>query len=159
MANPPITGTTLTTAPILTDPSSPQLQLMAASPKSSNMTSQNTVSMPFIKRHVTRRLKAAKQECDKELTSLTNSITTFFEEKLRDSEGSREIFSENPSTDELDRPSSRRPRESILSASPRLKQLNPDSQESSSDDGEYHPDPDSIRQYRQGMSCSPAFIF
>lgn len=42
--------------------------------------------MPFVKRHVTRRLKTAKAECDKELQRVTNSITAFFEEKLRESE-------------------------------------------------------------------------
>lgn len=40
--------------------------------------------MPFVRRHVTRRLKAAKAECDKELQRVTNSITTFFEERLRE---------------------------------------------------------------------------
>ncbi len=40
--------------------------------------------MPFIKRHVTRRLKAAKLECDKDLQRVTNAITVFFEEKLRE---------------------------------------------------------------------------
>ncbi|KAH8118381.1 hypothetical protein DFH11DRAFT_1567044 [Phellopilus nigrolimitatus] len=44
----------------------------------------NTVSMPFIKRHVTRRLKSAKQECDKDLQRVTNAITAFFEERLRE---------------------------------------------------------------------------
>lgn len=44
----------------------------------------NTVSMPFVRRHVTRRLKAAKQECDKELQRITNNITAFFEERLRE---------------------------------------------------------------------------
>ena len=44
----------------------------------------DTVSMPFVKRHVTRRLKNAKQECDKELQRVINFITTFFEEKLRE---------------------------------------------------------------------------
>lgn len=43
-----------------------------------------TVSMPFVRRHVTRRLKAAKAECDKELQRVTNNITTFFEERLRE---------------------------------------------------------------------------
>jgi serine/threonine-protein kinase RIM15 len=108
--------------------------------------------MPFIKRHVTRRLKAAKQECDKELTTLTNSITTFFEEKLRESEGSREIVSENTSTDELDRPPSRRPRESILSSSPRVKQLNPESGNPSSDEDDYYAEAENTRQSRQGSS-------
>ncbi|KAI9512254.1 hypothetical protein F5148DRAFT_1273870 [Russula earlei] len=50
----------------------------------------NTVSMPFVRRHVTRRLKAAKQECDKELQRVTNSITSFFEEKLREGELERD---------------------------------------------------------------------
>ncbi|KAG6831400.1 hypothetical protein H0H92_011002 [Tricholoma furcatifolium] len=53
----------------------------------------NTVSMPFVRRHVTRRLKAAKAECDKELQRITNNITTFFEERLReaDQENEREL--------------------------------------------------------------------
>ncbi|TRM67617.1 hypothetical protein BD626DRAFT_479309 [Schizophyllum amplum] len=46
--------------------------------------SSNTVSMPFVRRHVTRRLKAAKADCDKELQRVTNSITAFFEERLRE---------------------------------------------------------------------------
>ncbi|KAJ6539501.1 hypothetical protein B0H19DRAFT_1037582 [Mycena capillaripes] len=46
--------------------------------------STNTVSMPFVRRHVTRRLKAAKAECDKDLQRITNNITVFFEERLRD---------------------------------------------------------------------------
>ncbi|KAJ7507973.1 hypothetical protein B0H11DRAFT_1969548 [Mycena galericulata] len=46
--------------------------------------SNNTVSMPFVRRHVTRRLKAAKAECDKDLQRITNNITVFFEERLRD---------------------------------------------------------------------------
>ena len=40
--------------------------------------------MPFVKRHVTRRLKNAKQECDKELQRVITLITAFFEEKLRE---------------------------------------------------------------------------
>ncbi|KAL1747482.1 hypothetical protein HDZ31DRAFT_31849 [Schizophyllum fasciatum] len=40
--------------------------------------------MPFVRRHVTRRLKAAKADCDKELQRVTNSITAFFEERLRE---------------------------------------------------------------------------
>ena len=49
--------------------------------------------MPFVRRHVTRRLKVAKAECDKELHRVTNSITTFFEENLRegDHESHREL--------------------------------------------------------------------
>ncbi|OSX60191.1 hypothetical protein POSPLADRAFT_1066584 [Postia placenta MAD-698-R-SB12] len=48
--------------------------------------------MPFVRRHVTRRLKAAKAECDKELQRVVNSITAFFEERLR--EGDHEAESE-----------------------------------------------------------------
>ncbi|KAI0268368.1 hypothetical protein BC834DRAFT_968556 [Gloeopeniophorella convolvens] len=47
--------------------------------------------MPFVRRHVTRRLKAAKQDCDKELQRVTNSITAFFEERLREGELEREL--------------------------------------------------------------------
>ena len=50
----------------------------------------NTVSMPFVRRHVTRRLKAAKTECDKELQRVTNNITAFFEERLRENDHERE---------------------------------------------------------------------
>lgn len=46
--------------------------------------------MPFVRRHVYRRLKAAKQECDKELQRVTNSITAFFEERLRDNDHEQE---------------------------------------------------------------------
>ncbi|KAJ3511944.1 hypothetical protein NLJ89_g3813 [Agrocybe chaxingu] len=49
-----------------------------------NASSSNTVSMPFVRRHVTRRLKAAKADCDKELQRITNNITAFFEERLRE---------------------------------------------------------------------------
>jgi serine/threonine-protein kinase RIM15 len=46
--------------------------------------------MPFVRRHVTRRLKTAKADCDKELQRVTNSITTYFEEKLKENEQDRE---------------------------------------------------------------------
>ncbi|KAG6821579.1 hypothetical protein H0H93_000088 [Arthromyces matolae] len=53
---------------------------------SSHASTSDTVSMPFVRRHVTRRLKAAKAECDKELQRVTNNITTFFEERLREAD-------------------------------------------------------------------------
>ncbi|KIK29322.1 hypothetical protein PISMIDRAFT_89557 [Pisolithus microcarpus 441] len=56
-----------------------------------NASASNTVSMPFVRRHVTRRLKTAKADCDKELRRVINSITTFFEEKLREGEQDRDI--------------------------------------------------------------------
>ncbi|KAI6152172.1 RIM15, signal transduction response regulator [Pisolithus tinctorius] len=58
---------------------------------STNASTSNTVSMPFVRRHVTRRLKTAKADCDKELRRVINSITTFFEEKLREGEQDRDI--------------------------------------------------------------------
>ncbi|KAI0089265.1 hypothetical protein BDY19DRAFT_1048211 [Irpex rosettiformis] len=76
---------------------SPEFVLPAISSQPQSTTSSghasstaNTVSMPFVRRHVYRRLKAAKQECDKELQRVTNSITTFFEERLRDNEHEQE---------------------------------------------------------------------
>ena len=57
---------------------------------SGSLSGANTVSMPFIKRHVTRRLRAAKQECDKDLQQVTNAITAFFEERLREGDVDRE---------------------------------------------------------------------
>ncbi|KAL1702282.1 hypothetical protein EV121DRAFT_262171 [Schizophyllum commune] len=60
---------------------SPQVSTVASNNAAS---SSNTVSMPFVRRHVTRRLKAAKADCDKELQRVTNSITAFFEERLRE---------------------------------------------------------------------------
>ena len=55
-----------------------------AAPSNHPSGGSNTVSMPFVRRHVTRRLKAAKAECDKELQRVTNNITSFFEERLRE---------------------------------------------------------------------------
>lgn len=69
---------------------------------SSHVSAANTVSMPFVRRHVYRRLKAAKQECDKELQRVTNSITAFFEERLRENEHEQEFEREQRELD-LDR--------------------------------------------------------
>jgi serine/threonine-protein kinase RIM15 len=68
-------------------------QAQYGSNPSSHGSGSNTVSMPFVRRHVTRRLKAAKAECDKELQRVTNNITAFFEERLRvgDHETEREL--------------------------------------------------------------------
>ncbi|KAI0638068.1 hypothetical protein C8Q77DRAFT_1047205 [Trametes polyzona] len=71
-----------------------------ASTSSTHGSGSNTVSMPFVRRHVTRRLKAAKAECDKELQRVTNSITAFFEERLREAEHEQEAEREQR---ELDR--------------------------------------------------------
>ncbi|CAE6418571.1 unnamed protein product [Rhizoctonia solani] len=44
----------------------------------------NQISMPFIKRHIRRRLTNAKETCDKELSKVIHSITTHVEERLRE---------------------------------------------------------------------------
>ncbi|KAI0068805.1 hypothetical protein BV25DRAFT_1791490 [Artomyces pyxidatus] len=69
------------------------------SSSSAHGSGSNTVSMPFVRRHVTRRLKAAKLECDKELQRVTNSITAFFEERLREGELERELEREQRDRD------------------------------------------------------------
>ncbi|KAF8489870.1 hypothetical protein F5888DRAFT_1869462 [Russula emetica] len=64
-------------------------KVMSTLPISSSSThgyGSNTVSVPLVRRHVTRCLKAARQECDKELQRVTNTITSFFEEKLHEGE-------------------------------------------------------------------------
>lgn len=66
--------------------------LFQANPSVGNHGSMsNTVSMPFVRRHVTRRLKTAKADCDKELRRVINNITTFFEERLREGEQERDL--------------------------------------------------------------------
>ncbi|KAJ7283941.1 hypothetical protein C8J57DRAFT_1171924 [Mycena rebaudengoi] len=62
-------------------------------------TSNNTV---FVRRHVSRRLKAAKSECDKDLLRITNNITVFFEDRLR--EGDHETEREQRERDQLGDP-------------------------------------------------------
>jgi serine/threonine-protein kinase RIM15 len=79
-------------SPLVFPPESvlPPVVAPSVSSGSTHGSGSNTVSMPFVRRHVTRRLKAAKQECDKELQRVTNSITSFFEERLREGELERE---------------------------------------------------------------------
>ncbi|KAF8592615.1 hypothetical protein K439DRAFT_1378858 [Ramaria rubella] len=43
----------------------------------------HTVNMPHVKRNITRRLKLAKHECDATLQKITNNITQFIEEQIR----------------------------------------------------------------------------
>ncbi|KAH7931239.1 RIM15, signal transduction response regulator [Leucogyrophana mollusca] len=72
---------------------------------SSHGSGSNTVSMPFVRRHVTRRLKTAKADCDKELRRVVNSVTTFFEERLRDGDHEREVDRDYREREEYDRDS------------------------------------------------------
>ncbi|KAG6333663.1 hypothetical protein ID866_5421 [Astraeus odoratus] len=68
---------------------SPPLQSNPSTSTNGSMSS--TVSMPFVRRHVTRRLKTAKADCDKELRRVINNITAFFEERLREGEQDRDV--------------------------------------------------------------------
>ncbi|TFY83938.1 hypothetical protein EWM64_g55 [Hericium alpestre] len=79
-------------SPLVFSPESvlPPVVAPSVSSSSNHGSGSNTVSMPFVRRHVTRRLKAAKLDCDKELQRVTNSITAFFEERLREGEQERE---------------------------------------------------------------------
>jgi serine/threonine-protein kinase RIM15 len=117
----------------------------------------NTVSMPFVRRHVTRRLKAAKAECDKELQRVTNNITAFFEERLRDGDHEREAdreFRERERERERDRDSQMGDTESIREALlNHASQSRPPSQavsvDDASSDGGYEAELESGRHSRQ----------
>lgn len=61
--------------------------------------------MPFVRRHVTRRLKTAKADCDKELRRVINNITVFFEERLRDAEQDRDPDRDSYRDRDIDRDS------------------------------------------------------
>jgi serine/threonine-protein kinase RIM15 len=102
--------------------------VLTSAPRQSNSggghhsSGSNTVSMPFVRRHVTRRLKAAKAECDKELQRVTNNITAFFEERLRDVDYEREAerdYRERERERDKDRD---RDRDSLLSDSDPLRE-------------------------------------
>src|ERR1700692_5023742 len=77
-------------SPLVFAPESVPQPISQSNSSTSYGSGSNTVSMPFVRRHVTRRLKAAKAECDKELQRVTNNITAFFEERLRDGDHERE---------------------------------------------------------------------
>ncbi|CAL1700910.1 unnamed protein product [Somion occarium] len=77
-------------SPLVFSPDTVLPPIPSTSNSSTHGSGSNTVSMPFVRRHVYRRLKAAKQECDKELQRVTNSITAFFEERLREGEHEQE---------------------------------------------------------------------
>ena len=80
-------------SPLVFSPESalPQPISQSNSSTTTHGSGSNTVSMPFVRRHVTRRLKTAKADCDKDLRRVINNITAFFEEKLRDVDQERDI--------------------------------------------------------------------
>ncbi|KAF9226610.1 RIM15, signal transduction response regulator [Gyrodon lividus] len=109
----------------------------------------NTVSMPFVRRHVTRRLKTAKADCDKELRRVINNITTFFEERLREGEQEREMDRDSYRDRDLDRDSQYGDNESLHE--PFVYQPRPVSQADDYSDGGYEAEPES-RHSRQRAS-------
>ena len=48
--------------------------------------SMHQISMPYIKRHAVKRVKAAKDACNNELQKVIHSITLYFEERLGERE-------------------------------------------------------------------------
>src|ERR1700692_925370 len=78
-------------SPLVFAPESVPQPISQSNSSTSYGSGSNTVSMPFVRRHVTRRLKTAKADCDKELRRVINNITAFFEERLRDGEQERDI--------------------------------------------------------------------
>ncbi|KAI0347180.1 hypothetical protein BDW22DRAFT_502819 [Trametopsis cervina] len=119
----------------------------------------NTVSMPFVRRHVYRRLKAAKQECDKELQRVTNSITAFFEERLRENEHEQECEREQRDYErERDRESQHGDSESLREPFVlRPAELSSALQfDDVSSDGGYEAEPEGSTRGRQRASFLPA---
>lgn len=134
----------------------PPIPVLANHGSGSHGSGSNTVSMPFVRRHVTRRLKAAKAECDKELQRVTNNITAFFEERLRDGDHEREA---DRDFRERER---ERDRDSQLGDAEHLREIfmlqgsdaRPPSQafsynDDASSDGGYEAEPESARHSRQ----------
>lgn len=78
-------------SPLVFAPESVPQPISQSNSSTSYGSGSNTVSMPFVRRHVTRRLKTAKADCDKELRRVINNITAFFEERLRDGDQERDI--------------------------------------------------------------------
>ncbi|KDR83874.1 hypothetical protein GALMADRAFT_110858 [Galerina marginata CBS 339.88] len=107
----------------------------------------NTVSMPFVRRHVTRRLKAAKQECDKELQRVTNNITVFFEDRLR--EGDHETERDRRERDQDSQPGDYEPlRDAFVYQPSEFGVLQQPSDDYGSDGG-YDAEPEYSRLSRQ----------
>jgi hypothetical protein len=73
------TGTPASNAQL--DP--PPLGASTSSRQGSSSSSGNNDQM-YIKRHVRRRLAHAKENCDKELKNIINSITAYVEERIQD---------------------------------------------------------------------------
>lgn len=144
-------------SPLVFSPESvlPAIPTQSTSQGSSHASGSNTVSMPFVRRHVFRRLKAAKQECDKELQRVTNSITAFFEEKLREGEHEQECEREQREIDrgrerEREQVDSARIRESFVLQPSELRSAL--QFEDVHSDGGYEAEPEGYTRSRQRMS-------
>ncbi|EIW82330.1 hypothetical protein CONPUDRAFT_81831 [Coniophora puteana RWD-64-598 SS2] len=129
----------------------------STAPSSSHGSGSNTVSMPFVRRHVTRRLKTAKADCDKELRRVINNVTTFFEERLRESEHDRELerdYQRESDRDDHDRESQvgdyESLREHFINSSAEHR---PQSQADTYSDSGYEPEPES--QHSRQRASNP----
>src|ERR1700692_610230 len=76
-------------SPLVFAPGSVPQPISQSNSSTSYGSGSNTVSMPFVRRHVT--LKTAKADCDKELRRVIYNITAFFEERLRDGDQERGV--------------------------------------------------------------------
>jgi len=128
--------------------------LQAQQSIASHASASNTVSMPFVRRHVTRRLRAAKADCDKELQRITNNITTFFEERLREgdfeAERDRRDRDHDSQAGDLDHL-----RESFYHQPSEFGSLQNDEYSS---DGGYEPEPEFCRHSRQSVYPFPSRV-
>ncbi|KAK7695966.1 hypothetical protein QCA50_000605 [Cerrena zonata] len=151
-------------SPLVFSPESvlPAISTQSSAHGSSHASGSNTVSMPFVRRHVYRRLKAAKQECDKELQRVTNSITVFFEERLREGDHEMEVEREQREIDrgrerERDHTESGRMRESFVLQPSELKSAL--QFEDVNSDGGYEAEPEGYTRSRHpSISSSPASL-
>ncbi|KAH9966049.1 hypothetical protein BC827DRAFT_1181717 [Russula dissimulans] len=135
----------------------PPVVAPSVSSGSTHGSGSNTVSMPFVRRHVTRRLKAAKQECDKELQRVTNSITSFFEEKLREGELERDQRERERERDQQS------PDPDLLREAFVLQQTEPKSasaflSDDASSDGGYEAELEVNHSRQPSLSSSPGLI-
>ena len=96
--------------------------------------------MPFVRRHVTRRLKTAKADCDKELRRVINNITTFFEERLREGDQDRDVDRDSYRDRDPDRDSQYGDIDSLYD--PLLYQPRPVSQADDYSDSGYEAEPE-----------------
>ncbi|KAF8528807.1 RIM15, signal transduction response regulator [Hysterangium stoloniferum] len=106
------------------------------------------VNMPHVKRNITRRLKLAKQDCDATLRKITNNITEFMEEQIRNKQF------EDSQQQYLREPLEFQPAE--LSSAVAFLDQPPD--DTASDDAGYDAEPEGRHSRQLSISSSPASL-